>query len=140
MSHGAKWLYFLLRRRCYPNVEDNGRVFLSQREAAQILNSHRNHIARWFRELQHYDFIIMTTPGRLGLNGKGRAPRWLLPELPYKDAAPTQNYLAWNGVPFTDQKTKSRPKRNGRARPTKVGHTGKTEPQPTKVGHPGQQK
>jgi hypothetical protein len=36
---------------------------LSQRDAAKELRSHHNQIARWFRELVHYGFIVMTRPG-----------------------------------------------------------------------------
>ena len=49
----------------------------SQRVAAKELRSHHNEIERWFRELQHYGFIVMTMPGFLGVQGKGKAPRWL---------------------------------------------------------------
>jgi hypothetical protein len=138
MSKGAMWLYFLLRRHYNPKNDNNGRIFLSQREAARLLNSHRDYIARWFRELQHFGFIVMTSAGRLGLDGKGRAPRWHLPELPYKGESPTKNYLAWNGVPFTD-----RPVQRNSARPTKGNPRTKKQPKsesrPTNAGHPGPQ-
>jgi hypothetical protein len=126
MSKGAMWLYFLLRRRYNHKNNNNGRIFLAQREAALLLNSHRDYIARWFRELQHFGFIIMTCAGRLGLEGKGRAPRWHLPEFPFEGNPPTRDFLTWNGSPFTW--------------PTKVGHSQKTESRPTKAGHPGPQK
>ncbi len=67
MSHGAQMLYVALKRRHYNN---NGRIFLSQRKAAKELKSHHNEIARWFRELQHYGFIVMTNAGYLGVEGK----------------------------------------------------------------------
>jgi hypothetical protein len=67
MSHGAKILYISLKRRYNQNNHNNGRIFLSQRDAVKELRSHHNEIARWFRELQHYGFIVMTDPGYLGV-------------------------------------------------------------------------
>jgi hypothetical protein len=109
MSHGAQVLYLALRRRYGFDARNNGKIFLSQREASTQLCSSSNQIARWFRELQHYSFIIMTDPGCLGVEGKGRAPRFLLPELGYMNEPPTKDYLRWNGTPFKDSpKTESR--------------------------------
>ena len=45
----------------------------------------------------------MTAPGCLGVEGKGKAPRWRLTELPTEDS-PTRDFLRWNGVKFRDQK------------------------------------
>src|SRR5262249_43331941 len=67
MSHGAQSLYVALKRRYNVKNHNNGRIYLSQRQARQELRSHHNEIARWFRELQHYGFIVMTTPGMLGV-------------------------------------------------------------------------
>jgi hypothetical protein len=73
MSHGAKVLYMSLKRRYNQNNHNNGRIFLSQRTAVKELRSHHNQIARWFRELRHYGFIVMTQPGCLGVEGKGKS-------------------------------------------------------------------
>ena len=59
----------------------NGRIFLSQRDAAKQLGTHHTQIARWFRELQHFGFLVMTKGGSLGVDGKGKAPHWRLTEL-----------------------------------------------------------
>ena len=45
-------------------------------------------IGRWFRELQHYGFIVMTKLGCLGLDGKGKSPHWRL----------TEGRVPWRGV------------------------------------------
>jgi len=108
MSHGAKMLYVVLKRRYNRKFHNNGRIYLSQRNAAKELGSHHNEIARWFRELRHYGFIVMTRPGGLGVEGKGKAPHWRLTELGYMKELPTQDYKRWDGTPFTDRKTKSR--------------------------------
>jgi hypothetical protein len=107
MSNGARMLYIALRRRM---IKNNGRVYLSTRDAAAELGSNRNYVQRWFRELQHYGFIEMTSGGCLGVDGKGKAPHWRLTELPtrsqeYNSLDPaTKNYLSWKGSKFRDQK------------------------------------
>src|SRR5438045_2271156 len=72
MSHGARSLLISLKRRYFPNDHNNGRIFLSQRDAAEEIGSHHNQIARWFRELKHYGFIVETRAGCLGVKGRGR--------------------------------------------------------------------
>jgi hypothetical protein len=103
MSHGAQVLYVALKRRYSPNFHNNGKIFLPQRMAAKELRSHHNQIARWFRELQHFGFIVLQTPGCLGVEGKGQAPRWRLTELGYMKELPTRDYARWDGMAFVDQ-------------------------------------
>jgi hypothetical protein len=100
MSHGARSLYIALKRRCRNDLRNNGKVFMSQRQAAIELGSNRDSAARWFRELQFYGFTVMTRPGFLGVEGKGRAPHWRLTELGYKGDPPSREFMNWNGVPF----------------------------------------
>src|SRR5262249_15109819 len=73
-SFGARWLYVHLKRRWSFKQRNNGRIFLSHRDAQEEMGlAHRDSISRWFRELQYYGFIVMTEPGCLGVNGKGKA-------------------------------------------------------------------
>ncbi len=46
----------------------------------------------------------MHTPGFLGVEGMGQAPRWRLTELGYMGSAPTRDFLQWAGEPFVDRK------------------------------------
>ena len=108
MSHGARSLFIALKRRYDYKNHNNGRLFLSQRRAADELRSHHNEIARWFRELQHYGFIVMVRPGVLGVDGKGKAPRWRLTELGYMTEPPTRDFTRWAGRTFKDTKSKPR--------------------------------
>jgi hypothetical protein len=105
MSHGARQLYVALKRRCWSNKKNNGKIFLPQRQAMEELGSGMSQIVRWFRELQYYGFIVMTDPGHLGLEGKGRAPRWRLTEVAYirkgKEEKPTMEFLKWSGARFS---------------------------------------
>jgi hypothetical protein len=117
MSDGAKALYLRMRRRYNQTMDNNGKVYLPQRVAACEVNSNRDQIARWFRELQHYGFIVMVSAGHLGVHGRGRAPSWRLTELPANGKPPTLDYLGWDGVPFTDQKTESRPRNQDHSGP-----------------------
>jgi hypothetical protein len=103
MSHGARSLYVALKRRYNRDFHNNGRLYLSQREAAEEIGSARNQVARWFRELQHYGFIVMTSPGYLGIDGHGRAPSWRLTELGYMKEPPTRDFMRWvDGDFFVD--------------------------------------
>lgn len=107
MSHGARSLYVALRRRYSPNMHNNGRIYLSQRQAMKELSSGFAEIGSWFRELEHYGFIKMTSPGHLGVEGKGTSPRWRLTELGYMTDLPTREFEKWDGVPYR-RKTKTR--------------------------------
>lgn|SRR5262249_53627126 len=103
MSHGARSLYVALRRRYNSNSHNNGRVFLSQRKAAVELGSHHNEIARWFRELQHYGFIVLSSPGYLGVNGMGKSPHWRLTEIGYMHNLPSRDFERWDGRKFKSE-------------------------------------
>jgi hypothetical protein len=108
LSHGARSLYVGLKRRYNVNYHNNGKLWLSQRDAAREVGSHHNEIARWYRELQFYGFIRMHTPGGLGVHGKGKAPHWRLTELGYMQDPPTREFTHWQGEKFRDRKSESR--------------------------------
>lgn len=59
---------------------------------------------RWFKELQYYGFIVMTSPGHLGVEGRGKAPHWRLTELGTRNRdgvdIPTRDFQRWNGTRF----------------------------------------
>jgi hypothetical protein len=129
MSHGAQMLYVALKRRYSIKLHNNGRIFLSQRMAAKELNSHHNQIARWYRELQHYGFVVLSQAGCLGVEGKGKAPRWRVTELGYRGDVATRDYNRWDGAPFVDQK-KSRARKTARS-VTGNPHSGVRENRPT---------
>jgi hypothetical protein len=106
LSHGARSLYVALKRRCRNDLRNNGKIFLSQRQAEIELGSKRRYLARWFRELEYYGFIVMTRPGFLGIEGKGKAPHWRLTDIAYKNEPPSREFMNWNGVPFKAQKNR----------------------------------
>ena len=112
MSFGARILYIHLKRRWSFKQQNNGRIFLSQRDAQEEIGaSCRDSISRWFREHQHYGFTVMTSAGCLGVNGQGKAPHWRLTELPAPGGRngdtmmlPTKDYLKWDGTKFRDDR------------------------------------
>src|SRR6516165_10041504 len=110
-SFGARWLYMHLKRRWSFKQKNNGRIFLSHLDAVKEMGGTPDSISRWFRELQHYGFIVMTEPGCLGVDGKGKAPHWRLTEAEWSGGRngntwmlPTKNYLKWDGTKFRDDR------------------------------------
>jgi hypothetical protein len=110
MSHGARSLYIALKARYSSTLHNNGRIYLSQRCAGREIGSSANQVTRWFRELQHFGFIVQTKGGCLGVNGKGMAPRWRLTECGYQNESATRDFIRWNGEPFFDSGRAARKK------------------------------
>ena len=150
MSYGARCLYIHLKRRWSFKQRNNGRIFLSQRDAQEEMGCrHRDSISRWFRELQYYGFTVMTEPGCLGLEGKGKAPHWRLTEAEWPGGRngntwmlPTKDYLKWDGTKFSRRsKTESRPRKRGQgglrseARPGPESGASSVRNWPRKRGH-----
>jgi hypothetical protein len=113
LSHPAKWLYVLLKRR---HMSGKNTAWLSFRDAGKELRASNRKIATLFDELVHYGFIVKVRHGVLGVEGKGMATVWRLTELGTtgKQSAtgllepPTKDYLKWYGVFFEPRKTESR--------------------------------
>ncbi|WP_306132238.1 hypothetical protein [Roseivivax marinus] len=86
LKPGPRALYVELKRRF--NGGNNGRILMSQREAAQLLNVHRNTVGGFFDELEERGLIRETKRGHLGADGHGIASTWALCELPTSDGKP----------------------------------------------------
>jgi hypothetical protein len=131
LSYGARSLYVVLRSYLRVDGANNGKVFRSYREAANDLGTKSTRsVQRWFRELAHYGFIVMTTGPCLGVDGVGIAPHWRITECQTYDSkgtyiAPTRDFERLDGTLFDDpgrKKTESRiPK--GHASYPKGAHT-----------------
>jgi len=104
-SHGARLLFLALKHRY--NRVTCGAVYLSTRKAAKELGSKTESITRWFRELQYFGFIVMMTPGHLGVEGVGKAPHWRITDEWFHDEPPTRDFHKWDGTPFHEQKRPS---------------------------------
>ena len=111
---GARVLDIALLRRYNGDFHNNGRIYLAQRKAAEEIGS-QSTIARWFRELKHYGFIVMTQGHCLGVEGKGHAPHWRLTELGYMKDQPTRDFMRWkSGDFFADEKQNPVPENQDR--------------------------
>jgi DNA-binding transcriptional MocR family regulator len=108
-SAGARLLYIALRRRHNSKHNNNGDIFISQREAAKELNLSRPTVAKSFQELEHYGFIVMTSAACLGVDGRGKAPHWRLTELDTATGPATMDFTRWNGIRFK-RKKRSQPR------------------------------
>jgi hypothetical protein len=146
LSFGARSLYVVLRSYLRVDNLNNGKVYRSYREAAADLgtNSMRS-IQRWFRELEHYGFIVKTAGAHLGVDGDGIAAHWRLTECPTFDAkgthiAPTRDFERWDGTLFDDPVKTESPIPNECSPHSKGAHTGTPKkvpkrPKCTQKGH-----
>lgn len=94
---GPRALYIELKRRY--TGSNNGRITMSHREAAKLLNVHRNTVGPWFRELEARGFIVMTQAPYLGPSGIGQTSHWLLTELPSDDMKTARKtFASWQQI------------------------------------------
>lgn len=91
--------------------------------------------------------IVMQSPGVLGLEGDGQAPRWRLTELGLmKEGAlqsPTRDFMNWDGTVFKDANKKTETRAGNPAHPVlEIQHTPVPEIQhaksPDRAGNPAQ--
>jgi hypothetical protein len=101
---------------------------LSVRQAAEETGLNKDTIARSFRELTFYGFIVMSNPGCSGVEGRGKAPHWRLTEIGYMTDPPTRDFLRWDGVVFHEQKNLSHylKKKQKPVRPHRTSLSGQT--------------
>ena len=121
MSPYTRVLYIALKSRYSFEARNNGRIYLSTRDAAEETGFDKKTVARGFRELSHYGFIVMTEPGCLGVKGRGKAPHWRLTELGCMAEPPTRDFMRWDGIIFQEQK---KPRRHTRQKQNPVPSDG----------------
>lgn len=100
MYPGARLLYLELRGRLRNDYANNGKVFLSDRDAAKAISATTQSIVRWYAENEHYGFLRKTGDGFLGSDGRGIATRYRLTEFPCGTYPPTRDFEKWDGKPF----------------------------------------
>jgi hypothetical protein len=126
-TYGARALYIALKRFLNENIGNNGnngKIYRSDRDAAEDLGTGSpGSVVRWFRELEHYGFIVKTAEGCLGVDGDGTAPHWRLTECACDGNAPTRDFEKWDGVLFDPKKIESRDSKSHNPCP-KESHTG----------------
>jgi hypothetical protein len=101
MSPGARLLYIELRGRLRNDYANNGKVWLSCRDAADTLGTKSTRsIVRWFAENEHYGFLRKTGDGFLGSDGRGIAARYRFTEFPCEGLGATRDFEKWDGKSF----------------------------------------
>ena len=90
LSGGA--LKVLVELRCRFNGGNNGKLFLSYQEAADMLGMSKSTAARAFAELKEKGFIKQARPGHF--YGR-RAAEWILTDCPYEGHQATRDWQAW---------------------------------------------
>jgi hypothetical protein len=142
LTMGARALYVALKRKLNYEKNNNGKIFLAHRSAARELGADKAHVARWYRELQFYGFIVMTEPSGLGVNGKGRAAKWRLTEWECDGKSGTRDFLKWGGKIFKSPSAKSghpvrkkRTKGNGKVS-AKSGQRARPQKADITIGYP----
>ena len=86
-------LYIELKRQY--NGFNNGKVFLSQRDASERLNINRSTVGRYFKELIDKGFLVETQGHCLGSQGNGKAAHYALTELPLNEKPATKEFMSW---------------------------------------------
>jgi hypothetical protein len=101
MSHGARLLWIELRGRLRNDGLNNGRVFLSHRDAAKAIGTKsKTSIGRWYAENEHYGFLRKTSEGFLGADGRGIAAKYRFTDLAHGTHPPTRDFEKWSSEMF----------------------------------------
>ena len=114
------WLKFEWRG---PDANNNGKIRLSVRQAAERIGVDRNTAARAFHELQAKGFVVVKEHARLGIGGSAKSPLYELTELAVIGSSQRggqQLYKEWQeGVDFPVQRAMANNPRgaNGKTKP-----------------------
>lgn len=94
LKPGPRALYIELKRRF--NGGNNGTIRMSVREAADLLNVHRNTVATYFADLIERGLVVQTRAGHLGFDGHGIASTWALCEMRQANGKPADlSFRTW---------------------------------------------
>ena len=92
LKPGPRALYLELKRRF--NGRNNGKLFLSHRDAVESLGMNRKDIGTYFAELVDKGFIVPTQGHCLGPSGKGQATTYALTEERCDNEPATMDFMA----------------------------------------------
>jgi len=112
------------------DVNNNGKIQLSGRQAADRLGVTLITASRAFHELQAKGFLVITRPARLGISGEASSPYYELTELALPGAGkdgPRKLYLQWQpGRDFTVHKSMANNPtgKNGKKKPCHQNYDG----------------
>jgi hypothetical protein len=101
MSHGGRLLWIELRGWLRNDRLNNGKMFLSCRDAAPAIGTKSlRSIVRWYAENEHYGFLRKISEGFLGVEGRGIAPHYRFTDLAHGTHPATRDYEKWDGELF----------------------------------------
>lgn len=104
-----------------PQANNNGRISLPVRVAADRLGCGKDAVARAFHDLQAKGFLVLTKHGCMGVEGKGAPPTYEITELAMPgNTVGSKLYLKW--TPAGDFPVR------GHAPVNPTGRNGKTKP------------
>ena len=79
-------------------------MFLSARDGAKELRTHKDNVGRWLDELTHYGFLVMLCGPHLGVDGDGQSAHYRLTDRWFHGQAPTRDFDKWSGEIFRPEK------------------------------------
>ncbi len=97
LKPGPRALYVELKRRF--NGGNNGNIFLSHRDASEVLNVSRKTVAGYFDVLIERGFIVVTRGHCLGPSGVGQSATYRLTEEKMSDGSATKEFMRWKPAP-----------------------------------------
>jgi hypothetical protein len=68
------------------------------------LGQDKNAIGIWFKELEHYGFVVMVQGAHLGAEGKGKSATYRLTDRYHAGKPPTYDFQSWDGALFEPKK------------------------------------
>jgi DNA-binding transcriptional MocR family regulator len=86
---------FYIELKRHFNGNNNGQIFLSQRDAAKNMNVGRDTIASYYTTLIEHGFITQTRGHCLGPSGVGQSASYALTELPLDGKSATKDFMQW---------------------------------------------
>lgn len=93
LKPGPRALFVELARRY--TGSNNGKIYLSRRDAATALNVGRDTVANYFADLIDRGFIVITRGHCLGPEGVGQSSTYRLTYESCEGAAATKDFMAW---------------------------------------------
>jgi hypothetical protein len=112
----AQALWIALRRHLRNDGLNNGKIWLSCRDAAKVLGVNKDTITHRYAELEHYGFLHQTAGGFLGCDGHGIATRFRFTDLAHGTHPATRDYEKWDGSLFEYTPRKPRRKKQNPVR------------------------
>ncbi|WP_295135671.1 hypothetical protein [uncultured Reyranella sp.] len=103
LCNGARALLIELKALYYGGARtNNGKLFLSIRDAALLLGAGKSSVAEWYIDLYDRGFIKPRDRATFDFKAgakTGKATTWILTEFPYGDRPATRDFQRWVPTP-----------------------------------------